>query len=48
MGAWVRGWRDSNLGIGREGRVGPKIFLVLIKKTGRVRNFGVGETYDFN
>ena len=30
--AWVRGWRETNFGISRMGRVGPESFWVDQKK----------------
>ena len=46
VSAWVRGWRETNFGIGRLGRFGSTKFLCRSKKkkNGRSRNFGVGET----
>ena len=45
VSAWVRGWRETNFGIGRLGRLGPQSFCAdQKKKNGRSRNFGVGET----
>ena len=32
VGAWVRGWRESNFGRGRVGRVGPQSFGAGQKK----------------
>ena len=46
VSAWVRGWRETNFGIGRLGRLGPQSFCAdqKKKKNDRSRNFGVGET----
>ena len=41
VGAWVRGWRETNFGIDCMGRVGTQS-LARIKKYGRSQNFGVG------
>ena len=43
VSGWVRGWRETNFGIGRIGRVGPQSFCAD-QKNGRSPNFGVGET----
>ena len=45
VGAWVRGWCESNFGIDLVGRVGPQNFSED-QKNGRGRNFSVGEKYD--
>ena len=45
-GARVREWRESNFGIGGEGRVGPQN-VGADQKNDWGRKFGVSETYDF-
>ena len=49
LGAWVRGWRETNFDIGRMGCVGPQSFCAnqKKKKNDRSGNFGVGERYNF-
>ena len=42
MGAWIRGWRESNFDVGREGHVGPENFGGLKKMEG-ANIFVVGE-----
>ena len=32
VSAWVRGWRETNFGIGRLGRLGPQSFCADQKK----------------
>ena len=41
----VRGWHESNFGMGRVGRMGPQNFDAGQMK--RDQNFIVSETYDF-
>ena len=45
VGAWVRGWRGSNFGVGGMGGVGPLNFGIGQKTDvgGVGRDFGVGD-----